>query len=158
MLGVHKLINKDKKQFAVSFLNILANYFLPVIRALETEGTTMKNRFLGLIIVVIILSGCASVGPNGSGKPTIMTNPPSYLQSFPLNSITQDQLIQDLGVPDKSIEIGDQLYLSYQLGEGWGEREYIYALEDNLVTDVRYNDQGPYNGSSARQIQNAPPE
>ena len=115
----------------------------------------MNHRIMGFVIATILLSGCASVGPNGGGKPTIMTNPPSYLQSFPLNSMTQDQLIQDLGVPDKSIEIGDQLYLSYELGEGWGEREYIYVLEDDVVIDVRYNDQGPYNGSSARKIQNA---
>jgi hypothetical protein len=126
-----------------------------MLRALEIEGVTMNHRILGFVLVATLLSGCASVGPNGSGKPTIMTNPPSYLQSFPLNSVTQDQLIQDLGVPDKSIKIGDQLYLSYELGEGWGEREYIYVLEDNVVIDVRYNDQGPYNGSSARKIQSA---
>lgn len=118
----------------------------------------MSIRFLGLIIAGVLLSGCASVGPNGSGKPTIMTNPPSYLKSFQLNSVTQDKLIQDLGVPDKSIEIGDQVYLSYQLGEGWGEREYIYVLEENLVVDVRYNAQGPYNGSSARMIQSTSPQ
>jgi hypothetical protein len=38
----NKLINKDKKQFAVSFLNILANNFLPVIRAL---GAMSKLKF-----------------------------------------------------------------------------------------------------------------
>ena len=115
----------------------------------------MNHRLLGFVIVAALIAGCASIGPNGSGKPTVMTNPPSYLQSFPLNSVTQDQLIQDLGLPDKSIEIGDQLYLSYELGEGWGAREYIYVLENNVVTDVRYNDQGPYNGSSAKKMQKA---
>lgn len=115
----------------------------------------MKHQILTCLMASIILTGCASVGPHGSDKPTIMTNPPSYLESFPLNSVTQGQLVQDLGVPDKSINVGNQTLLSYEVGEGWGEREYIYVIEDDVVTDVRYNAQGPYNGSSASEMQTA---
>jgi len=34
----NKLFKRDKKQFAVSFLNILANNFLPLNRALAFKG------------------------------------------------------------------------------------------------------------------------
>jgi len=35
MLGVHKLINKDKIRLAISLRSILADHILPVIRALK---------------------------------------------------------------------------------------------------------------------------
>ena len=58
----YKLLNKDKKQFAVSFLNILANNFLPVNRALGLQGKYVhKFRFVALFILMIV--GCENKLP-----------------------------------------------------------------------------------------------
>ena len=113
----------------------------------------MGFRVQCVLAVLFVLAGCAATGPNGTPVPSVVTNPASYLEDFPLNSVTKDDLIEDVGMPDKSMESGGQTYLSYEIGEGWGEREYIYVIEDGVVTNIRYNDQGPYNGSSAKRLQ-----
>jgi hypothetical protein len=90
---------------------------------------------------------------NSVSKPTISTKPPSYLGNFPLNSVSKDQLIGNFGEPDKTVAMGDTIYLAYELGEGGEKRQYVYEISDGIVTDVKYHDQGPLNGSSARKMQ-----
>ena len=107
----------------------------------------MKNKYL--IILLILLAGCATPALSGFSKPTIFFNPLSYLDKFPLGVITQESLISNLGLPDKSYDFDGKTYLSYQLGEGYGLREYVYVISNGVVTDVQYHDQGPSNGSSA---------
>ncbi|MEM7278744.1 MAG: hypothetical protein AAF385_11525 [Pseudomonadota bacterium] len=34
-----------------------------------------------------------------------------------------------------------------------GLREFVYILEDGVIVDVQYNDQGIYNGSIASELQ-----
>lgn len=105
------------------------------------------------IMLAILISGCATPTKDGYSKPTIMTNPLSYLGSFPLGNVSKDSLISNLGIPDKTSELDGKTYYSYELGNGYGKRQYVYELTNGVVTDVRYHDQGPYNGSSAKQQQ-----
>jgi len=86
-------------------------------------------------------------------KPTILTNPLKYLKSVPLGQLTMDEAMAVLGLPDKTSEVGGKTYLSFELGEGYGKREFVYEFSDGKLTDVRYHDSGPYNGSAASALQ-----
>jgi hypothetical protein len=88
-------------------------------------------------------------------KPTIFSIPTSYLARFPLGVVTKDKLIDSLGIPDKTTQFEGKTYLAYEVGNknSWGAREFVYVLADNIVIDVRYNDQGAYNGLSAKETQ-----
>ena len=112
-----------------------------------------KVAILIAITMYFLVSGCATPTKDGYSKPTIMTNPLSYLDRFPLGKVTKESLINNLGIPDKTSDLEGKTYYSYELGEGYGKRQYVYELTDGIVTDVRYHDQGPYNGSSAKQRQ-----
>lgn len=113
----------------------------------------MKKTIVSLLLTLLVY-GCGTPMVSGFSKPTIFTIPPSYLDSFPLGSVTKDELISNLGVPDKSSELDGKTYLAYELGEGYGKRQYVFEISNGIVTDVRYHDQGPYNGSSAKKRQN----
>ena len=83
-------------------------------------------------------------------KPGLLTNPVKYVKRFPLNNVSKAELVEKIGVPDGSMDIANQTYLSYKLGEGFGAREWIYVVADGVVVDVLYKDRGPYNGISAK--------
>jgi hypothetical protein len=103
-----------------------------------------------IFILVLALSACAAAG---GLKPTIFTAPPSYLDSFPLGTITESEMISKVGPPDKTIEFGGKKAFVYQLGEGYGIRTFTYSFDGGVVTDVLYNDSGPYNGITAKSRQ-----
>jgi len=88
----------------------------------------------------------------GLTKPTIFTIPPRYLDSFPLGTITEENLIDNLGIPSDSYKLNEKTYLSYEIAKSG--RKFVYVLFDGVVTDVVYHDQGPYNGASAKERQN----
>jgi hypothetical protein len=113
----------------------------------------MKKIAMIVVVMSLLIAGCAATNKDGYSKPTIMTNPLSYLDSFPLGKVSKESVIGNLGIPDKTSEFEGKTYYSYELGEGYGKRQYVYELTNSIVTDVRYNDQGPYNGSSAKQRQ-----
>ena len=112
-----------------------------------------KVAILFAITLYFFVSGCGTPVKDGYYKPTIFSNPLSLLDSFPLGKVTKENLINNLGVPDKTSVLEGKTYYSYGFGEGGGKRQYVYELTDDIVTDVRYHDQGPYNGSSAKQRQ-----
>lgn len=112
------------------------------------------NKAFVCIVLALVVYGCATPSMSGFSKPTILTNPLSYLDSFPLGLVTKDEIISNLGVPDKSSGLDGKTYLAYELGEGYGKRQYVFELSNGIVTDVRYHDQGPYNSSSAKKRQN----
>lgn len=104
-----------------------------------------------VIVALIILSACAGAG---GLKPSIATSPPGYLQSFPLGSVTETEMISKSGPPDRTIDFGGKKAFVYQLGEGLGVRTFTYIFEHGVIADVLYNDNGPYNGSTAKKAQN----
>lgn len=110
------------------------------------------RKLLLLLCFVVAIYGCTPT-TGGFSKPTIFTSPLSYLDSFPLGTVTKDELISNLGIPDKTNEFEGQTYYTYELGEGHGKRQFVYIISGDVVTDVKYHDQGPYNGSSAKKRQ-----
>ena len=110
----------------------------------------MKKMLLALVICSLLV-GCAT--SQFISKPTIFTNPLSYLNKVPLNTTTKDELINELGIPDKTTESGGKTYLAYELGKDFGKREFVYIISNDIVIDVTYHDQGPFNGASAKKRQ-----
>ena len=100
-----------------------------------------------ILVLVAALSACAAAG---GLKPTILTAPPSYLDSFPLGTVSESEMISKVGPPDKIMEIGGKKAFVYQLGEGYGIRTFTYTFDRGVVIDVLYNDSGPYNGITAK--------
>ena len=104
-------------------------------------------RALVVLLATAILSACAVGG--GGLKPTIMTSPTNYLDTFPVGKVTEAEIVAQVGPPDRTTEIGGKKALVYELGEGYGKRTYSYIIDKGMVVDVLYNDQGPYNSSTA---------
>ena len=103
-----------------------------------------------VIAATLLFSACAA----GGLKPSIMTSPPGYLQSFPLGSVTETEMISKAGPPDRTIDIDGKKAFVYQFGELLGVRTFTYMFERGVIADVLYNDNGPYNGSTAKKAQN----
>lgn len=104
-------------------------------------------------VAAVLLTACAA--PGGGLKASIFTIPPTYLMEFPLDSITEAQLLEQVGPPDRTVEAAGKRLMVHQMGQGFGVRTYSYQITNGIVTDVIYNDQGPYNGSTARGIQSS---
>lgn len=115
----------------------------------------MNHRIL--LVIVSLVIACTTplivTADEQLKKTTIFTNPIKYLKKIPLNSFSMEEVISVLGMPDKSNELMGKTYLSYELGEGYGKREFVYEITNGKLTDVRYHDQGPYNGSKASELQ-----
>jgi len=87
-------------------------------------------------------------------KPTLFTSPPDYLAQFPLDQVSETDMLDHVGPPARVVDLAGRKMLVYELGRGYGLRTFTYSIQDGKVVDVLYNDQGPYNGSSARKSQN----
>jgi hypothetical protein len=85
-------------------------------------------------------------------KITIFTNPKSYLAKFPLG-VAQSELYEQLGAPESTLQLGERTVWVYRYGEGYGLRKFSFELVGGKVVEVRYNDQGPWNGLTATQLQ-----
>jgi hypothetical protein len=107
-------------------------------------------RTKGLLLLIAALSACAAAG---GLKPTIYTAPPSYLDTFPLGTVSETEMVSKVGPPDRTTEIGGKKAFVYELGEGYGKRTFTYTFDRNVVIDVLYNDSGPYNGITAKSRQ-----
>ncbi|RJQ20033.1 MAG: hypothetical protein C4560_05535 [Nitrospiraceae bacterium] len=112
---------------------------------------TLILAFAGMTLLAGLLISCAVGHPGIMERPTLFTIPTNYIYNFPLEkTITKQELIDLMGVPDKSLDMDGMTYLTYEMGEGHGARQWIYIIKDNIIWDVRYHDQGPFNGISAR--------
>ncbi|MGM0857234.1 MAG: hypothetical protein ACQEW0_09115 [Pseudomonadota bacterium] len=100
------------------------------------------------LALLLALYGCATpTTSSGFAKPTIWNPPVSYLESVPLG-IEQDEVISQMGAPEQTAEVNGSKHWTYSL-EG-GVRKYTFVFDDaGVLTDVVYNDPGPYNGSRA---------
>lgn len=123
----------------------------------------MKKIILAFVFMLFVSGGCSTTDMakiygytpptvKGVTKPTIFTAPPRYLDSFPLGTVTEEDLINNLGIPGDSYKLNGKTYLSYEIAKSG--RKFVYVLSNGVVTDVVYHDQGPYNGASAKKRQN----
>jgi len=112
----------------------------------------MKSRLI--LTALLLLSACTA----GGLRPTLFTIPPSYLKSFPLGSITEDDLLVRIGPPENRITGPRGLTsIVYSVGSEYGRKTFTYVMKDGFVADVIYNDNGPYNGTRASKTQGLTP-
>lgn len=112
----------------------------------------MKLLQIIALAIVFAIVGCTTpINKDGYSKPTVLTQAPSYLKEFPLGTVSKKSLIENIGIPTRTNELEGKVYYSYELGEGYGLRQFVYEITNGMVTDVRYHDQGPYNGMSAKK-------
>ena len=109
----------------------------------------MKNIYLAIYLSAL----CSFCIAGEFKKITIFTSPTSYLLNFPLDEITEDQVIDKLGVPNDAVDLGSRVMWSYESGKGYGLKKYTFTFKGGVVVDVLYNDQGAYNGSKASAMQ-----
>lgn len=107
-------------------------------------------KVIGLILVVLLWGGYAWADDL---KVSIWTMPPDYLKAFPLDTISETEMISKAGPPTSIITIGGKQVFVYKVGQNFGERTFTYFFENGVITDVLYNDNGPYNGMTARKLQ-----
>lgn len=118
----------------------------------------MKPILITLTFLFAVVS-CAPQSPNGVSRPSISTNPRSYLRSFPLGKISEDEIMNYVGAPTRTAESGGKRYLTYDVATSHnsGVLEYTYVVQGGVVQDVTYTNAGNFFGAiqkeSARSLQ-----
>lgn len=105
------------------------------------------------IAVLLALSVAACATPrteSGFSKPTLWQSPKTYLSSVPLG-ISRNEVVSQMGAPDRTAEVNGQSHWTYRLGSADSVRAYTYVFDGETLVDVVYNDPGPYNGARASQ-------
>ena len=89
-------------------------------------------------MVVIPFTSFADVNFNKFGS--VFKNPVKWMTTMPINKITLDELIMNLGTPDQSFENEGKKYLFYQ----WGTTisGITFFIEDNKIYDALYDPNG----------------
>jgi hypothetical protein len=108
----------------------------------------MKHLAHILLVALPLLAQAADL------KPGVMTNPLDYAAAFPLDKLTEIDMLEQVGPPDRVVELGGKKVLVYQFGQGFGLRTWSYIVEGGKVVEVSYSDKGSYDGTSARKAQN----
>jgi hypothetical protein len=109
--------------------------------------------FLVLIFIGVYDVNAADASPNGAYRPTLSTNPRSYLKKFPLNKVATDEIVQYVGTPDKSLSVAGSDYLTFNIESksGSGVIEYTYVIKDGVVVEVTYLNSGNFFGVTQRE-------
>ena len=91
-----------------------------------------------ILLVVIPFTSYADVNFNKFGS--VFKNPVKWMTTMPINKITLDELIMNLGTPDQSFENEGKKYLFYQ----WGTTisGITFFIEDNKIFDALYDPNG----------------
>jgi hypothetical protein len=109
----------------------------------------MKTYKFPILCLILFVSACTAAG---SIRPSKFTNPSSYLREFPLAEITEDELLQQAGPPDREITMGGKRALVYRVQDS-GNRTFTYIFSGATVGNVIYNENGILNGATARTEQ-----
>mgnify|MGYP001077444849 CR=1 FL=1 len=109
--------------------------------------------FLALIFVAVGSASAADRSPNGVYRPTLSTSARSYLKKFPLNKVAVDEIVQNVGTPDKSLSIAGSDYLTFNIEpkSGNGVIEYTYVIKDGVVVNVTYLNSGNFFGVTQKE-------
>ena len=91
-----------------------------------------------ILILILPLTLFADVNFNKFGS--VFKNPVKWMATMPINQITLDELIMNLGTPDQSFENEGKKYLFYQ----WGTTisGITFFIEDNKIYDALYDPNG----------------
>jgi len=112
-------------------------------------------RFVPLLVIVV-LTACATQQMGGLSRPTLMTNPERYLETVGLNTYTRSDVVNVIGPPHRQTSVEGRDYWTYQLSDQGARARYTYVFEGDILVDVRYNqDMGSfgYDGMTARKQQ-----
>ena len=101
-----------------------------------------------VFIMIALLFGCAS----GIQLSAIS---PMGLKTFPLDTATKDIVFKANGPPKRTFKLpnGNEAWV-YEFLRDFGQKTYTVEFLNGKVIDVLYNDRGPYNGTTARGLQN----
>lgn len=112
----------------------------------------MKTLFIALSTTLLIPS-CAPQSANGVSRPSISTNPRSYLRSFPLRVTTENEVLSYVGAPTRTHEGGGNRYLTYDIATSHspGVLEYTYVVQRGHVEDVTYTNAGNFFGAIQKE-------
>jgi hypothetical protein len=111
-------------------------------------------KLISLVIPIsLFVSACAPQSPNGVSRPSISSNPRTYLRSFPLGKISEDELLQYVGAPTRSHESGSKRFLTYDVAtkHNPGVLEYTYVVQGGVVQDVTYTNAGNFFGAVQKE-------
>ena len=114
-----------------------------------------------MVVIALFIVGCATgrVSENGIYRPSLSTYPRPYLKSFPLDKISEAELIEYVGMPDKTYSSGSAKYFTIDIGSknSNGKIEYTYIISSGVVHNVTYVNAGNFFGvtqnESARLLQ-----
>ena len=111
----------------------------------------MKRGWLaaGLLLVM----GVGWAGDYALKRPTVANNPRSYLKKVPLDgSISADDVLSSIGVPDKTLERGGQEYMTYNISpQATGVIEYTFVFSEGALVEVTYLNSGNFFGVTQRE-------
>ncbi len=125
------------------------------------------SKFVAVVVMMFCLLSAGSLiakdkSANGVYRPTLSTSAKKYLREFQLGKATQDEVIQYVGMPDKSNTIGGSEFLTYSIAPktSSGVIEYTYELKEGVVVNVTYLNSGNFFGvtqrESATELQQSP--
>jgi len=98
-----------------------------------------------LLLLTLVITGCASTSTSEKGiyRPTGWTNNEAYLKEFPLNIVTEQEVFDHVGIPDKIVTSGDRKYLTIEIMNTPSQTmNYIYEIQKGVVTNVLYSNTG----------------
>lgn len=117
----------------------------------------MSRKTITAIAILLLTSNAAADARFSLRFPA---NPPRYLRELPLNHITQSDLLDQLGIPQSTLELAGQTRWQYDKVDGQGTMRLsiTYVLVDGVVVDAIYTATGcgfrcPYSGISASEQQ-----
>lgn len=103
--------------------------------------------------VALLTASCAPQSAHGVSRPSISSNPRSYLRSFPLGKITEGEILQFVGSPTRTHESGNQRFLTYDVAtkHNPGVLQYTYVIQGGVVQDVTYTNAGNFFGAIQKE-------
>ena len=109
----------------------------------------------GLLLALSIVPMAAFTkdkSEHGVYRPTLSTNPKSYLKNFALNVATTDEVVQYVGTPDKTMNLGGSDFLTYNIDpDDNGVIEYTFEVKEGVVVNVTYLNSGNFFGVTQRE-------
>ena len=115
----------------------------------------MKNIISLLLLTLAIATSTVAAkdkSEHGVYRPTLSTNPKSYLKKFQLNVTTTDEIVQYVGTPDKTMSLSGSDFLTYNISPNkGGVIEYTFEIKEGVVVNVTYLNSGNFFGVTQRE-------
>lgn len=106
-----------------------------------------------ITLIMLSLLACTTIiSPQGVYRPSLLTTRHTYVKEFPINRATKQEVIDFVGVPDRTYKNDDIEQLVYVIQSSASEKiEYTYYIKDNIVIDVKVLNQTVLFGNEVYQ-------